>query len=55
MSFDMEPDHLTRPPTKEEYYEYRLRPVMDSETGVTIDEIDRMQLEIDMLKIDKEN
>lgn len=36
-----------------EPYVKRLNPILDLETGTMIDEIDRMQLEIDMLKIDK--
>jgi len=42
MSFDIEPENRTDPISKEEYYELRLRPVKDYETGVTVDEIDRM-------------
>lgn len=34
-------------------YLKRLNPILDLETGTMVDEIDRMQLEIDMLKIDK--
>ncbi len=37
-----------------DFYLKRLNPILDLETGAMIDEIDRMQLEIDMLKIDKE-
>ena len=37
-----------------DFYLKRLNPILDLETGTMVDEIDRMQLEIDTLKIDKE-
>jgi len=52
MSFDIEPANRTDPISKEEYYELRLRPVKDFETGITEDEIDRLEHELAMKKLD---